>query len=76
MRALVVVFGLLLFVFLVGKLEQLAQLTSLLVLVLFVLYNLRSIILMRQPTSGLPLLGVISAGLLIITVRRQSIWAS
>ena len=75
LRALTIVFGLLLVVFLVGTLQQLAQLTSLLVLVLFVLVNLSLIILLRRPGMELPLrlpliipvLGVISAGLLILT---------
>ena len=74
LRALVVVFGLLLLVFLVGTLQQLAHLTSLLVLVLFVLVNLSLIVLLRRPSLDLPLrlpliiplLGVISAGLLMI----------
>lgn len=75
LRALTIVFGLLLVVFLVGTLQQLAQLTSLLVLVLFVLVNLSLIVLLRRPGMELPLrlpliipvLGVISAGLLILT---------
>ena len=75
LRALAVVFGLLLLVFLMGTLQQLAQLTSLLVLVLFVLVNLSLLVLLRRPSFELPLrlpliiplLGVISAGLLMIT---------